>query len=456
MGEDKDKIQQPDPAQGKDKFETIGTLLSVVALSIFFGFILMAIATTVENSAKSILSIISSIMFTIAAIVIIIDTIIKHILHQKSVKKIVLSVFAMLFTALCTGILIVSGINTVYTTEILSHIVYWLVAAVMIVVSIAVITLQFLINKNDFEQNPIKSYAVIILTMLYALTYAMIVKPDIVFNIAFTIHTMASLIVFINIIFKTGIKSKNIIQLALFVIAVLALMAQMIYSIYIWFFNAEYPDLFNAIMGVFAGLLGGVLTLTGVAWTIKRQDDIRKEDEKRKAKPYLRLLDRYSEGKSLCKLKWSDFEKTQWIENTLTIDEYLTLRNNKNRLIAIKEFKIELLSDNLCKIIGFEINNTRLNLNNVKILIKNNIILFCLTDIIEVSEIRNVNIIACDKCDRLYGYKVELEFDETKRFEREKVKNVENDSAYFEDDLSYNVYKIVDIGMPEEIEKEGR
>lgn len=278
MGEDKDKIQQPDPAQGKDKFETIGTLLSVVALSIFFGFILMAIATTVENSAKSILSIISSIMFTIAAIVIIIDTIIKHILHQKSVKKIVLSVFAMLFTALCTGILIVSGINTVYTTEILSHIVYWLVAAVMIVVSIAVITLQFLINKNDFEQNPIKSYAVIILTMLYALTYAMIVKPDIVFNIAFTIHAIASLIVFINIIFKTGIKSKNIIQLALFVIAVLALMAQMIYSIYIWFFNAEYPDLFNAIMGIFAGLLGGVLTLTGVAWTIKRQDEIRKED----------------------------------------------------------------------------------------------------------------------------------------------------------------------------------
>ena len=67
MGEEKEKIQQPDIGQGKDKFETIGTLLSVVALSIFFGFILMAIATTVENSAKSILSIISSIMFTVAS-----------------------------------------------------------------------------------------------------------------------------------------------------------------------------------------------------------------------------------------------------------------------------------------------------------------------------------------------------------------------------------------------------
>lgn len=290
MGKEKEKVQQPDNGQGKDKFETIGTLLSVVALSIFFGFILMAIATTVENSAKSILSIISSVMFTIAAIVIIADIVIKQILHQNNIKKIVLSVFAILFIALCTGILIVSGINTVYKTEILSDIIYWLVAAVMIVVSIAVITLQFLINKNDFEQNPIKSYAVIILTMLYALTYAMIVKPDIVFNITFTIHTIASLTVFINIIFKTGIKSKNIIQLALFVIAVVALMAQMIYCIYIWFFNVEYPDLFNSIMGVFAGLLGGVLTLIGVAWTIKRQDEIRKEDEKKKIKPYISFI----------------------------------------------------------------------------------------------------------------------------------------------------------------------
>lgn len=278
MGEDKEKIQQAVNGQGKDKFEIKATIFSVVTLSIFFGFILMAIATTVENSAKSILSIISSIMFTVAAIVIITDIVIKQILHQNNIKKIVLSVFAILFIALCTGILIVSGINTVYTTEILSHIVYWLVAVVMIVVSIAVITIQFLINKNDFEQNPIKSYAVIILTMLYALTYAMIVKPDIVFNIAFTIHTIASLVVFINIIFKTGIKSKNIIQLALFVIAVLALMAQMIYCIYVWFFNAANPNLFNSIMGVFAGLLGGVLTLTGVAWTIKRQEETRRED----------------------------------------------------------------------------------------------------------------------------------------------------------------------------------
>ena len=329
MGEEKEKIQQTGIGQGKDKFETIGTLLSVVALSIFFGFILMAIATTVENSVKSILSIISSIMFTVAAIVIIADIVIKQIHHQKNVKKKVLSVFSILFIALCTGILIVSGINTVYKKEILNDIIYWLVAAVMIVVSIAVITLQFLINKNDFEQNPIKSYAVIILTMLYALTYAMIVKPDIVFNIAFTIHTMASLVVFINIIFKTGIKSKNIIQLALFVIAVLALMAQMIYSIYIWFFNPIYPDLFNAIMGVFAGLLGGVLTLTGVAWTIKRQDEIRKEDEKRKIKPYIVIVKETFNKTDVKKLCFASIDGYGKIgeDKTYILDERFLIKN---------------------------------------------------------------------------------------------------------------------------------
>ena len=51
MGEEKEKIQQADNGQGKDKFEIKATIFSVVTLSIFFGFILMAIATTVENSA---------------------------------------------------------------------------------------------------------------------------------------------------------------------------------------------------------------------------------------------------------------------------------------------------------------------------------------------------------------------------------------------------------------------
>lgn len=47
------------------------------------------------------------------------------------------------------------------------------------------------------------------------------------------------------------------------------------------------PDekLSDILLAVFAAISGGALTLTGVAWTIKRQDELRREEERKKAKP---------------------------------------------------------------------------------------------------------------------------------------------------------------------------
>lgn len=222
----------------------------------------------------------------------------------------------------------------------------------------------------------------------------------------------------------------------------------------LWLLEDE--KLQNIVTAIVASLCGGFLTLLGVAWTIKRQDEIRKEEEKKKAKPYLRLVEQNSCEEDSCVLKWSNFTKVDWLKNELTNEQHEKLIDTSKKLIAFINFSIELLSDNLCKIIGLEINNIRFNLNNIKILVKNNVASFSLNDILVVSEFGNVKIIVCDIYDRLYSYKVELEFDGTKRFERVKEKNIYNESAYFEDDLSYNVYKIVNIGMPEEIEKEGK
>lgn len=44
---------------------------------------------------------------------------------------------------------------------------------------------------------------------------------------------------------------------------------------------------FSAIMGVYAALLGGGLTLAGVAWTIKHNQIIRQNDRKYEEKPFL-------------------------------------------------------------------------------------------------------------------------------------------------------------------------
>ncbi len=47
------------------------------------------------------------------------------------------------------------------------------------------------------------------------------------------------------------------------------------------------PDekLSDILLAVFAAVSGGALTLAGVAWTIKRQDELKREEERKKAKP---------------------------------------------------------------------------------------------------------------------------------------------------------------------------
>lgn len=64
----------------------------------------------------------------------------------------------------------------------------------------------------------------------------------------------------------------------------LVLTAFLIYSI-----PEKYGSLQSIVTTIVAAVYGGMLTLTGVAWTIKRQDEIKKEEEKRKIKPYIVL-----------------------------------------------------------------------------------------------------------------------------------------------------------------------
>lgn len=56
-----------------------------------------------------------------------------------------------------------------------------------------------------------------------------------------------------------------------------------------WNQDAASQDLFNAIMGVFAGLVGGALTLAGVAWTIKSEHVKMQEESAKAAKPLFAL-----------------------------------------------------------------------------------------------------------------------------------------------------------------------
>ena len=70
-----------------------------------------------------------------------------------------------------------------------------------------------------------------------------------------------------------------------------------IYTFYrlFWRPEAESQPLFAAIVGVYAAILGGTITLSGVAWTIRKSDLDRKEEEKKKNKPVFTINKLFTE-----------------------------------------------------------------------------------------------------------------------------------------------------------------
>ena len=80
------------------------------------------------------------------------------------------------------------------------------------------------------------------------------------------------------------IHNKNLIA---FVVLVFSLILNWIILIYVMFYDQSGTDnsLFSGIMSVFAATLGGILTLAGVAWTIKKADKDRQDIEKEAARP---------------------------------------------------------------------------------------------------------------------------------------------------------------------------
>ena len=265
-------------------------IIKTACFAFIIGFLLMGASTTISgNIGAKAVNVISSICYGLTFIGIFFLIFYKEIFDKAKInKKIITKIIVAFLCLLVSIILILISSDEVFNIKGLDEILFWLVVVSMFSVSILVIATQYLIDKVYWEEKPIMAYVILILCMLYALAFAVRIKPDLVFKIFFTIHTIASLIVFVNTVFRYGIKAKNIWQITFFVLSVICLMALMIYTLYMWFWSTN-TELFTSIMGVFAGLLGGIITLGGVAWTIKRQDDARKAMEIEKAKPYLKL-----------------------------------------------------------------------------------------------------------------------------------------------------------------------
>lgn len=316
-------------------------IIKTACFAFIIGFLLMGASTTISsNIGAKVVNVLSSICYGLTFIGIFFLIFYKEIFDKAKInKKIITKIIVAFLCLLVSIILILISSDEVFNIKGLDEILFWLVAVSMFSVSILVIATQYLIDKIYWEEKPIMAYVILILCMLYALAFAIRIKPDLVFKIFFTIHTIASLIVFVNTVFRYGIKAKNIWQITFFVLSVICLMSLMIYTLYLWFWNINNSNLFNSIMGVFAGLLGGIITLGGVAWTIKRQDDVRKAMEIEKAKPYLKL----------------DYSRKE--RSTLGLKEYLKfIMKNKNKFrITMNAFVVKVTNQADCFLCGLMI-----------------------------------------------------------------------------------------------------
>lgn len=345
MGEDKEKIQQADNAQGKEIEQQTAEsqekgknkkkrLLYALAFSVLVALFFMSLATAVNCEFFSYLfNAISSAGYISAAVCLtwlIGVGGIKNIGWKKRIAKAIATAIFFFGAVLLSVATWGSVLNQNF-----EDVLFWLVAISWALVSIAIIVKQISLEKQDFDEKPVMTYLFILCGMIYAFAYAVILKFDfdLALKIFYTIHTVVALTVFINIIFKYGIKASNFLQLALFIVSIIVLMALLVSTLYFWFWDSDDPEIFTSIMGVFAGLLGGVLTLTGVAWTIKRQDEIRKEDEKERAKPL------FSHTLLLKTPNMNNAPKClAYVEEFGNIDCYAKIDNSENSAIIIKRF----------------------------------------------------------------------------------------------------------------------
>lgn len=117
----------------------------------------------------------------------------------------------------------------------------------------------------------------------------------------------------------------------------LVLTAFLIYKI-----PENYGSLQSIVTTIVAAVYGGMLTLTGVAWTIKRQDEIRKEEEKREIKPYVVLVNETFNRLNVKKMCFANIGGYGKIgeDKTYILDERFLIKNVGRAACVLAYIKI--------------------------------------------------------------------------------------------------------------------
>lgn len=144
---------------------------------------------------------------------------------------------------------------------------------------------------KDLQENIIWLY---VSTILVISLFSPLIKNEVVFGFYKGFLIGISLLLTALVLKRLLLDTKNLkgYSEVLYLIIICALTIFLtVYAIYTccWVVDSQSQPLFSAITGIYAALIGGALTLGGVAWTIKKSDKDRKEDDKKKYRPIVNL-----------------------------------------------------------------------------------------------------------------------------------------------------------------------
>lgn len=129
----------------------------------------------------------------------------------------------------------------------------------------------------------IKNFAlgVIYITSILLFILGHLIENNILFYVSGCFAVILLSLSILICISQLSLNQKSIIGIIFFMVDIVSLIGLLVYLI----FSIEDTEHQTIISTITSALIGGVLTLSGVAWTIRQQEKIRRDDEKKKYRP---------------------------------------------------------------------------------------------------------------------------------------------------------------------------
>ena len=218
---------------------------------------------------------------------------------------------------------------------------------------------------------------------------------QVTFKVAIAVFYMLWISLFINdFLFMPSAEERKLTKIIKAVFCVLVIVVS--FPFYVRYCGVGGED-FNIFVNVYAALVGGGLTLAGVAWTIKKSDDDKKEERRSQCIPYLTL-----DGQTITIEEQNNGAYSFDIRNGEKIKE----ESEDKKQYRFSPIRIKNVSNSIVIIAGVCIDNTEFLLKTKRMIEKENSKIFIFKGRYEsTGDVKEVFLIAEDVLKNKYYLK---------------------------------------------------